>query len=354
MTAITAATSRFFSWWFGELSALMPGALKARLHPSPAVTIRLQNQQAIISSTRNDLVTELGRIDLSTKKDQRNAVAVALRRLDVRDVEIIYQLASEAVLRREIDLPVAAAENLREVLSFEMDRHTPFRAEDVAFAHRIIRADPNTRRLLVELVVVPRQLLEQVNSTAESLGLAPDRIGVAEGHPDLDFLAHDSSSEAHGGRRMTMVLGALVLALAAAAVYVPLYLQHAELRALEARLESSRAAAMEVEALRKTVDAGLDQARFLLDQRNARPSFVELLREITARLPDDTWLTRLRWQKGVLTLAGFSPSAAGLIGELEASPLLSEVRFAAPVTMDARVERERFNLSAAVAAETGG
>ena len=59
---------------------------------------------------------------------------------------------------------------------------------------------------------------------------------------------------------------------------------------------------------------------------------------------------QMQWHGKSLTLSGFSPAAATLIEGLEDSALLSEVRFESPVTADPRVRRERFNISADVAA----
>ena len=73
-----------------------------------------------------------------------------------RDGGDLLELPAERVLQRTVDLPLAAAENLREVLGFEMDRHTPFKAEDVAFDYHIVSTDRQTKRLLVDLTVAPR------------------------------------------------------------------------------------------------------------------------------------------------------------------------------------------------------
>ena len=78
-----------------------------------------------------------------------------------------------------------------------------------------------------------------------------------------------------------------------------------------------------------------------------------MLADVTERLPDGTWLVQLRWQGDKLVMAGYSPSATPLIAELEDSLYLSEVRFGSPVTPDPRIGRERFNITAAVAAPGG-
>ena len=62
-------------------------------------------------------------------------------------------------------------------------------------------------------------------------------------------------------------------------------------------------------------------------------------------LPDEAWLTELRLTGDQLVIAGFAARADGLIGLLDASPMLQEVRFAAPVTRDRPEAPERFQVA---------
>ena len=85
-----------------------------------------------------------------------------------------------------------------------------------------------------------------------------------------------------------------------------------------------------------------------IQQKDRDPVVAELLAEITRLLPDDTWIIQMGWHGDRLTLAGYSGSSSALIALLEESDLLSNVRFNSPVTVDRRLELERFNLSAKV------
>ena len=67
-------------------------------------------------------------------------------------------------------LPAAAADRLRDVLSFEIDRQTPFAATDVAFDARVLRRRPDGQ-LDVDLVVVavpPRALSSVVREALDT------------------------------------------------------------------------------------------------------------------------------------------------------------------------------------------
>jgi len=240
-----------------------------------------------------------------------------------------------------------------------MDRHTPFKASEVAFDYRVTSTDAESKRLNLDLAVVSRGVLAQATEIATSFGLVLHRIGVAgevlQRGGSFNFLPASSlAGRSTTQQRLLIALTVLATVLAFIAVYLPLYAKERTLAAYEAQLAESRAAAREADALKERLMARLEHSRFLIDRRQSTPAATALLAEITERLPDHTWLVQLRWQENKLVLAGFSPAAAALIAELEASPLLTDVRFGSPVTADPRVGLERFNISADVAMPPGG
>jgi hypothetical protein len=54
-----------------------------------------------------------------------------------------------------------------------------------------------------------------------------------------------------------------------------------------------------------------------------------------------------------ITLSGYSTAASALIEGLEASEMLSQVRFTSPITFDTKLAVERFNLAASVSNDGG-
>jgi general secretion pathway protein L len=67
-------------------------------------------------------------------------------------------------------------------------------------------------------------------------------------------------------------------------------------------------------------------------------------------LPNDTWLTHLKYINNKLNIQGQSPSASALIGVMEASSLFSNARFVSPLTQDKKTGFERFQISVEVKA----
>jgi general secretion pathway protein L len=354
MDAVRSTILRFFAWWFAELAACVPGRMRRFFRRLPAALVLTPSDGCVAFTLhRNGHSHDLGSV-ANSAPEPRRALAQLARGTSLRNLDVIVTLPEHSVPRRSVTLPMAAQENLREVLGFEIDRHTPFRASEVAFDYRVTVADRDSARLAVDLAVVPRELLEEASGLAQSFGLPLDRIGIAgedlqEDRP-FNFLPRDN----HAGSSVTqqhvvIALAVVVALLAVVAIYLPLYAKDRDLAVRQAQLAESRAAALEAEELKNRLAARLEHGRFLIDRRLSTPAATSLVAEVSERLPDDAWLVQMRWQGKTLAFSGFSPAAAMLIEGLEESPLLSEVRFASPVTNDPRVERERFNVSAEVA-----
>src|SRR5690606_1146857 len=88
-------------------------------------------------------------------------------------------------LRRRLSLPAAAADRLRDVVGFEIDRQTPFSAEAVVYDARVVGRREGDGQLDAELVVVPRQVLEpQLTALGPLAGqLAGVDAAAADGVP---------------------------------------------------------------------------------------------------------------------------------------------------------------------------
>jgi general secretion pathway protein L len=348
--------SRFLAWWLGELSSLIPESVSRILKNQPhSLTIEIDRARATLGHRKGNHWHEIGRIDLTGKDPSavRGELIHLARGAGLRAQQIVLYLPSTRVLRRSVNLPLAAAENLREVLGFEMDRFTPFKAEEVYYDYRIAKLDRHARRVTVLVTVAVKAFVDQALTMLESWGLTPIRVVVADEqrqHAETASLLSLLSSSAQGGslRKLSAGLAVVACLLAGVAAYLPLYHEKRLLAAYERQLEESRAVAAGAEKLKKQVAGMLKRTRFLAERKLSKPSVTELLDEVTRRVPDGSWLMQFGVQGDELVLSGYSPRASALIGLLEDSPMLEQVRFGSSVTFDQRMGAERFTLSAAM------
>ena len=337
---------RFFAWWRRELAALVPPALREAMRQKRRLVVEVSGENA-----RLILETKSGTRELETFHFDPDEAAALIRR-HVRSEaksQKVLRLGGKTGLRRRVELPEATEENLGEVLAFEMDRFTPFRAEDVYFSYTLAGRDRDAERIQVDLDVAPRFAVDPILAVLSQARFHPQRVEVAGGQgeggigPNLmpELAARPET------RWRTRVVGMLVVAfvvLAATAAYLPLQQKREALRQLEAELDDYRERAQEADRLREQLETLQAQQSYLAEKRAAMPMVVVLLKEVTERLPDDTWLLSFSVAEQDLTLSGYAPRATSLIAILEASPYFEGIEFAAPVTLDPRTNRERFTL----------
>lgn len=253
----------------------------------------------------------------------------------------------ERVLSRRISVPATAVGDLRAILGFEIERVTPFEQTEVYFGYRLLPAlDGHTAERDVELVAVQRSDIDPLIDNLFSEGVRVDgavHFQDIASPPTLLPLANRPDEI----QRQSYVIGAMALSLSALILLVViLWLPHAsldrQLASMEAAVAKQRPA---VDALlaernqRNQTDAGKQQ---LLQERAAAPAVTDILERVTRILPDDTWLTGLRYVQGFVDIDGTTRSASGLVPLLEADPLISRVEFAASVTTEPISRRERF------------
>src|SRR5215510_5679277 len=105
----------FFAWWFGQLAELLPQGLR-RSAPTAVDAMVIKP------------FGPLGRFGLGAKD------LAELPRATGRAT--VLRLVEQDVLGKTVTLPLAAERELDQVLGFEMDRETPFKAEEIYWNHR--------------------------------------------------------------------------------------------------------------------------------------------------------------------------------------------------------------------------
>ncbi|MEM7224700.1 MAG: PilN domain-containing protein [Pseudomonadota bacterium] len=358
LTSLAKSVERFFAWWGGELAACLPEALRARIGSKRRrLVITLGPDRASFARAKGEQLEPLGEVALSPDDPaaELSQVRDVMRALKSKITEVTLRLGAGQALARRVVLPAAAEDNLREVLGFEMDRNTPFKADEVLYDARVAARDTELKTVAVDLVVVARDTAQQAIARLGAWDLEPDRLdpGVSDA-AGKGFNLLTRPSRAGSGklrRRVSLAAGLAAIGLAAVVVTVPLIKKQEQLEALEARLAAVRGEALRADQLKQEVQGALARSRFMVELKQTRAPTIELLDEITKELPDNTWLLHFAYRGNRVNLAGYSAKPTDLIGLLERSDLLEEVAFTSPVTMDLRVGRERFNLSARVEAE---
>jgi len=353
---------RFFAWWFGELRACLPSAISGFLFGSDErLEVALDAAEARFVLRRNGDVRELGRVSLNaaSNTDIEKAAGKLLRRSGAASEHVTLRLAAGQVLRPVVEVPVAAAENLREVLAFEMSRHTPFSADEVLFDFRVAGSDAELERLNIELLVARKRDVEAALALASVMRLSPDRItGQAVRAAETGAFNLLPPAKRSGPSRLMPRLAAamIVVTLALAGVTLGLWYERKQqtLERFDARVAELRATTGETGVLEEKVARLLAVSGYLVDKKRRRPQMVEILDEVTRQLPDEHWLVSFSSRDDSVLLTGYSDDPSSVLRSLENSALFSGARFTSPVTMDPRIGKELFNMVVTAKRADGG
>jgi general secretion pathway protein L len=340
----------FFIWWFSQLVELLPQQLRHSISSdadalvvTPIGPLERGVDAVAVHSRRNGKETALGHFNLS-------AVGLAeLPRSAGRAT--VLRLGEADVLAKTVSLPLAAERELDQVLAFEMDRETPFTAEELYWNHRISGSDRQNGRLSVRLSLVPKANLDPLITALAQIGIRPSRVEIADG-PDKGFylpLNGDGSRTQHASSRLLWSAAAGCAILALATIITPFVRQELTLASLEREVAVGRAAAAEADSLRQEIDRLSGSAGFIETERDKAGRPLVVLAAATRILPDDTYLTEMELRQRKATLSGRSAGAARLIAALAADGVFRNPAFSAPVTRLEALRSELFTINAEVA-----
>lgn len=347
---------RFLSWWFSELTSLLPERVRAQVRTGSRRLLVVPDSEGLNLWISDDGARRsLGQLELEADPAvAQQQLHGLLERLGGDEPAMVLALPADKVLRHVVSLPEAAAENLREVLTFEMDRHTPFSAGDVYFDFRVVGRHPATGKLDVEMAFIRKKDADPAIEQAAVRGVRLAGVDVLDGMEDdgprlrgVNFLPEENRARRRNLRAWInaglLLLGAILLT---AIMWQSLANKQRGAELLAEQVASARADALEVAAMRDQLDQALDGANFLIQQRHSRPTTIEMLRVLTDLLPDDVWLQRFEVKDTTVQVQGEAPNAAGLIALLENSPMFAEAAFRSPVTRNQANNKERFSITA--------
>ena len=344
----------FFAWWGRELLACLPPRWQAFLSDrAETLLLGLDGEELVVWRERGDNLEEYGRIRRDLPAEEQLAAYRRLREgIEDASVHSVFCIPAGRVLTRVLSLPAAAEDNLRQVLSFEMDRQTPFKADQVYFDSHVLGRDASERNLRVELVLIPRSQLDEelaslplgaqgldgVDSWRDAAGGARRRANLLP--PDRRIRRRDL--------RTPLNLGLAALAILLLFVNMSESVANREAAASEMRavVDATKVEARKVADLRKTLADSIAGADFLADRKRNQPLTVAVIDDISRRLPETAYLERLQIENQQVQLQGQAQEAAKLIALLGASPCLGNPGFQGQVQPDPRTGKERFQITA--------
>lgn len=331
----------FFSWWRGELLALLPGGSAKAGAGEPALLYVRQDQWILKTEDRVDGVALDTQLADSALADQ---MLDAARGAPLAKLKIV--LPREHVLLRRLELPAMSDTRLRQAVELQVDRISPFKADAVRYSHRVVGRDAERHVVAVDVAIVPAQRVKPIEERLRALGIAAGGVDVegVDGAGEGFDLGEPLSAEQVARKRNRNLL----LALGAAAIWVLAFYAWGDAGAREeaawqTRIADLKPAAERSAALRRQIEAL--SAPILAANAYDPAAMLNVLAELTRVLPDTVRVVDLKVAGGRVQVSGLAQSAPPLISLLEQSPLFADVKATSAFVRRTESAKERFEIS---------
>lgn len=362
MTAIatTAAApptrlQSFVAWWLSELKAMIPiGVRSWFVGDTTLVDVRVDGATIQVLSADAKAAAET----IIAADAKSSPVVLAMRAAGRDSVRLL--LTSDQLLVKRLQLPMAIEENLREAIGFELDRYTPFKADQAYYDARVLRRDTNKESIDVQLAVAPRAVVDPLLATLRRLDLSVGAIGAAKGvagSDDVDLLPAGEKPAQKWGKhlRLNLVLLAVALGFALVALLLPIWQKREKVLELIPQVAKASAEFTGSQRQYDEYSKLAGQYNYITGKKHAQQPVLVIMEELARISPDTTYFQSLELKSTgkirEVTMLGEAQSASKVLEGLEQSPLFQNASQRAQTTRGSQPNTERYHVSTEVKAK---
>jgi general secretion pathway protein L len=346
----TYSFGAFLRWWSKELSSLVPRAMRPKRRPEHNIVwLSLLPESGVVWHWLRGRRVEFGQLALAKGDATDHKIAFDALRPRFKGRPIGLCVSADQVLRKEITLPIAASVNLVQALSFELGRYTPFSASQAYFDYLVTQEDRHAGVLQVKLTVIAKQEVDNALNILLGWGVNPLAIMVddeVEGTGDCVNLLPSKRLPAKKWLSYWKPIAMTTFSalLLATAIGVPIWQKRAQAIAINHVMLEAQLQAEWVDKLKQERDQLLTEYNFPVEQKLIYPSAIGVLNELSALLPDDTWLQLLEIRGNEVILQGSTHSSPRLVGLFENTALFKSASYKSPL-IKLPSNEERFQLT---------
>jgi len=350
MSRFTECSQTFLTWWNHALYRGVPKPLRkwiqikqphVILHIASADEVDVIWQQANTQSIRGHFsLNDALKVDLNyfiPKKFSNKPYYVDLR------------LAKKQVLCLQKSYPESLKANLAQAIRYQIDRLTPFKADEVYFDVKLNYHNRKNKTILSDIFIAPRQRIDALITQLHEKGIHQlDAISVVDTASPVS-LTLDGMPNRHLHPKVSRKPWYFMLFALWMTVLVPIIYQHFLLLQLDIEIANLRESAAEQLAIRDKLYEAEQALDFLKEKHSSVPMYLDIVEILSKTIPNDTWLKRLDIKGKTLKIRGESEKALALIDLLEESTAFSNVRFNSPVALNKKNKRDKFYIQATLA-----
>lgn len=334
-----------FDWWKEGLLACLPDRLQYIPKQKPILQCAIDGDIFKIHVS-DKLGVKLDSLSFDLNSEKSNDVLTKwLQPYKTHDVVLV--LSDEQYLLKPLSLPAQAKDNIEQIIQFEVDRQTPFSADQVYIGYQL-NDNQEGKNISLTLAVVPKHFIAKIVDYLASTVFQINTLLVDDSSTNIKIVLSELNTHSPRFSQLNYWLVGLTVILTLAVLYKPIIYYEDAIDTIRTPLATAKKQAQGVSQLNAENAEMVERAQFL-DKKsgNYRPR-TALMNELAFVLPNHTWLEQSTVRDTLLTIQGESASASDLIALLTDSSYLTEVRFSAPTTMNDRTGKDRFKIQALI------
>jgi general secretion pathway protein L len=362
MTILSQASALFDEWIAAVAGAI--DAMIGRYAPRPQIVLGGESTGVLTAKLKSaQKGPVLSDISFRISNGRPSPALPADWQAAFRGSRVETDLASAQVLFRPLDFPKQAADFLDGMIRTQIDRLTPWPAEDAVFGW----SSPSLsgpERIELTLAATSKQQIEPLVQLAAGLGAqsltafarppaaSEAQEKIQEKIEKIKVFDQPLRSGAHRVLDTPRTLRVVLLSAGAAAAVALLAAAYfgdsfdSEQQQLMQRISQRRA------ALRLGSDGGSAMG-LLAKRKQTGPSTVVVLEALSQALPDGTYVTELRIDGDKVQVIGMTQDAPSLIRLIEKSPQFARATFFAPTTRGQNESGEQFHIEVRITPSFG-
>ncbi|WP_422039019.1 PilN domain-containing protein [Rhizobium sp. PP-CC-3G-465] len=319
------ASRDFAFWWIDHVRTLWP----VNSTKSPEISIAISKRGFSTDGFNFSALSELNTVlsFLGNSGNQQN-------------LQILVYLADDLFLIRKIsDRPLPHSHICRKA-ELDLISQTPFTMNSVILVVPRLQVDSSS------YIIVKRSVADDIAHSFRTASISIDQVLLNAER--FKFTVSPKALEFPTKKRKPALVPAFMslLALALCISYVIADAKLSKATAyLDLELERVTPAAKSARLEYDLQKSKLSKLKALQAWQNGSSSVTSVWAELTRTLPDTAFLTELTFRGDEISVTGFAKNPAELIGLVESSQIIKNVRFTAPVVKIPGFDSDRFVLS---------
>ncbi len=340
------------STWLRVLCASISPEIKAAFQrPTPRIVVTWAQGKFSFDYHYADHRRPIDQFDALTLSEQPDSLILneisQWGSVPLKDLSLVLNIDENDILKHQLELPIQVEGELRSAVGFQIEKLTPFRSDQVYFDLLVTSRNRVTKRLWVELLVLPKlQIDTRLQELSRVTGLPLDRITTEQAGDSVNLLGETRSRiRLNRNAWLLLLLGMSV----GVAVLSPLIQKRSLMLEQKQQIEALREGAAQVMEKKLSLEGSLKGLNYLMDKKLENPPIAKVIDELSRIFPDEAYVPQLKLKGGEITLKGQGKNVVALIAKLEASPIIESAKFTSAVNRNARTGLDSFSIQLVLA-----